>query len=591
MQLDTLEAEDKKNKAVEEFNDLGIKEIYEKLSGYISDSNQTFWHQLIKFLESKKIELVNNDVKETVLDFAKKNIININPDFEHKRVNQIRFFAATDQLSSILNDAYKNYKYHTDDKYKKEYESRLEQWDIDYKKAEEDFKKSDEYKKYLKKLDKYNNEKTKSEKNGKKTRKPKKPTMNFRAKPETGREPTRYQAIFIGYALNCSTEEVEETFLRKALNQRGFNLKNPLDALCYCGLKRQTNKYGFWLNLKEKFENLEVKSANLLKENINTISAKSLADENVDFFADSIDDVFNYIINNMYISDEVYKRMSNNNADVITGDKIIKYCIEKKHSNDVDCFSGSSTAALTELKNLLKSKYRNNIEYFDEQIKKVAEEEKEERDRLSLELNGMYDSQFSKEDYINLIKQIKLINKKYQKIYEDLRVDQDQQQYGEDDFNEDVVENTLWEEEAEFMSGELYKALAPSLTDLHRFRARGMFDEPILDMSHIQTLLNKTKTVERGDIILTSFYIESIGMKRKELSASERVANFEEKTNGFLARSGYSKLYYPNPYEALLAILISTDFPLLALSEIMKNNLSDYVYIDEGNNKKEKANG
>lgn len=581
MMFNTLTAQEMKTNAVSEIKDLKIDEIYDKLTDYINNANLTFWSQLKKFLIQKlRREIDDNKIKNEILKIAENNIIKLNDKFKDSNINEIRFFASTDKLTDILTDAENYDKYFTDEEYRNKYDERWKNYNNLYENEKELYKNSNDYLDYLDKTEQYkkdlkvyNTKKKNYIEKGLnvseliKPLRPLKPKMQSKLiRPDSLREPKRYQAIFIGFALNCSVEEVEEIFLKKALHQRGFNLKNPLDYICYWALSQPTNRYGNWLKLKERFCNTEINFEIIKKENENTIFNQNNNDHFVNQLA-SIDEIINYIISNMYISDEVKSKIVSD-SDSVYGKDIIEFCLKAKNSNNVDCLSKNSVSALNEFKSILKKRYTDNIDALKEHIEIEKEQELIARKNIVNEAeNSASMGHFTKKDYFVLNRNLHDINAiSKQKIGK-------LSSYIEDAQN--ALDNFDVYTEFDEMIGTIYSKSLNVMS--YKLRSKGYFNESVLNSRRINDILNEQISVCRDDIIMASFYIESISSNRNTLTREKRVEKFEDRTNGYLVRSGFSGLYYPNPYEALLAIIVSTDYPISILSEILQKNRYSYI--------------
>lgn len=582
MVYNTLTAQNMKEQAVSEIRDLKIDEIYEKLTYYINNANLTFWNQLKKFLFQKlEREIPDNEIKNEILKIAENNIIKLNDVFKTSNINEIRFFASTDKLTDILTDAENYDKYFSDEEYRNKYDERRNNYNNLYEKEKESFKNSDVYLDYLDKTEKYKKDLTIFNAKKKnyadkglnfseliKPQRPLKPKMESKlTRPDPfGREPTRYQVIFIGFALNCTAEEVEEIFLKKALQQRGFNLKNPLDYICYWALSQSTNRYGNWLKLKEQFYKTKIDFDILRKENANTVDNYNSCYPLVNEITD-IEEVVDFIVSNMYVSDEIKNRIASNST-IVYGRDIIEYCLKAKNSNNVDCLSKNSVAALCEFKSILKKRYTDDIDGLRKRIEIVKNNELIVRENLINEAKNKADiGDFTKKDYFYLHRDIQnIIGSTKQKVNE-LHSHIKEAQKALDSFDAYV--------ESEEMIGTVYYKSLNVMA--YKLRAKGYFNESVLNNRRIKEILNEQISLSRDDIIMASFYIESINSNRTTLTREQRVNNFENRTNGYLVRSGFSKLYYPNPYEALLAIIVSTDYPISILSEILQKNRYSYI--------------
>ena len=129
--------------------------------------------------------------------------------------------------------------------------AELKKYDKIYYDVKERKKYEEKCLKKLKELDKYKVDKEKWESNGMVGEEPKRPIM------PTLRKIKRYELLFFCFVFNCNVEQAE-LLLYKVCNQRGFNFKNPLDLLCYCGLNNKTNKYGTFIKIRNAFCRAEI---------------------------------------------------------------------------------------------------------------------------------------------------------------------------------------------------------------------------------------------------------------------------------------------------------------------------------------------
>ena len=77
---------------------------------------------------------------------------------------------------------------------------------------------------------------------------------------------SRYQALLFAFIFNMDAETAETIILKKALMQQGFNIKHPIDAMCYIALSQSANKYLTFLRLFECFKTKTIKKNKEKKE-------------------------------------------------------------------------------------------------------------------------------------------------------------------------------------------------------------------------------------------------------------------------------------------------------------------------------------
>lgn len=340
-----------------------------------------------------------------------------------------------------------------------------------------------------------------------------------------GREITRYQAIFLGIALNCTIEEIEKNFLQKMLQQKGFNLKNPLDHICFWALSQKADVYQNWKKAVELFENKKICLMNTLENSDNTYLMMKNIDKNK-IILDTVDESIEFIISQMYISDEVINENGWN--ETVLGRKIIDYNLKHLRNSNLFPLSKDSVSVKTEMSDLI-SRFNCYLDLSNEQTEKMRISS-EERKKLPEMISRYKNDDLEEFDY--------------------------------DELNEIRVR--------------LFKDIFEE-RDMFKLNSRGIFNERILTVEYIKDLSNCKRGVNRQDVLLTVFATFSTNPENFNKTPKDKLKDFEQFSNKCLENCGMYELYYPDPFEAFLAICVCQKYPFEFYRTIIESNKENYL--------------
>lgn len=367
------------------------------------------------------------------------------------------------------------------------------------------------------------------------------------------RDITRYGAMFICFILSCSVEDVENIFLKKTLRQRGFNLKNPLDFMCYLAFCQKTNKYGYWLNLKNEFEKREIKTTKNKKYSETNVIRNDIEKKLNDIDFDNMSDVVDFVIDTMELSNEVMQ-------EVNTGKDLIEYY--NKHAKNIYCLTNSSISAKNQLVNLLML---NDIETFDEELNtlksyrnEISANYKKYKDKLNLAQNKK--SIATNNDIASFNKAVNGLEDIKKKI---VKCKNEKTRFV-DEYSED---NDFLILKLEIMADDIYLDYIP--VELYNIRDKGLFNEKLFNSKTISDIANNDLVITREQLIMAALYYFTTSSRFKNRTYEDNfIYDFEELANEYLIKSGYGPLYPPNPFESIILLSLYTNSPLETMGYI-----------------------
>ena len=374
---------------------------------------------------------------------------------------------------------------------------------------------------------------------------------------------SRYQALLFAFIFNMDAETAETIILKKALMQQGFNIKHPIDAMCYIALSQSANKYLTFLRLFESFKKQSINKLNEKTKNSQTIynSDRMIIEDLSTATDEKIESTVERVIENLYFnvdSAEIQKLFAEKSS--VKGVELLEFCLNKNNSNRVDCLSSNSVSSYEifkknfgikdfnnedELCDLL-AQYDNTLEDIDVKLGKL-------RSCSSQAKNLQEHNTISKSLYNEYVamndKKVKDLLAKKENVSELRSMISEE---GLDRQDETNLENIDWRLNEKM-----------NITNYSNSKAKGLFGERVLNVERLKKIcVEKSIPVSRDDIITSSFYNFSTHKAQyKDLTFEERFKQFEEQTNDELLDCGYMPLYYPNFYEFVLAALAATSSP------------------------------
>lgn len=369
---------------------------------------------------------------------------------------------------------------------------------------------------------------------------------------------SRYQALLFAFIFNMDAETAETIILKKALMQQGFNIKHPIDAMCYIALSQSANKYLTFLRLFESFKKQSINKLDKKTKNSQTIyNSDRMIIEDLSTATDKkIESTVERVIENLYFnvdSAEIQKLFAEKSS--IKGIELLEFCLNKNNSNRVDCLSSNSVSALDVLRNNFELLNINNQAEYEEKVLKIEEDIIKINDLLKL-ANRVLKKESStknKELYDDVVSKVKsLEQEKEQKATEKIQL-----------MNKLCTISEENQDEEDKMNITLALDEILEIEKYSNYKARGVFGEQVLNAERLKKIcVEKSIPVSRDDIITSSFYNFSTHKAQyKDLTFEERFKQFEEQTNDELLDCGYMPLYYPNLYEFVLAALAATSSP------------------------------
>ena len=369
---------------------------------------------------------------------------------------------------------------------------------------------------------------------------------------------SRYQALLFAFIFNMDAETAETIILKKALMQQGFNIKHPIDAMCYIALSQSANKYLTFLRLFECFKTQTINKPDEKAKNSQTIynSDRMIIDDLSTATDEKIGSTVERVIENLYFnvdSAEIQKLFAEKSS--VKGVELLEFCLNKNNSNRVDCLSSNSVSALDVLRNNFELLNINNQAEYEEKVLKIEEEIIKINDLLKL-ANRVLKKESStknKELYDDVVNKVKsLEQEKEQKATEKIQL-----------MNKLCTISEENQDEEDKMNITLALDEILEIEKYSNYKARGVFGEQVLNAERLKKIcVEKSIPVSRDDIITSSFYNFSTHKAQyKDLTFEERFKQFEEQTNDELLDCGYMPLYYPNLYEFVLAALAATSSP------------------------------
>lgn len=369
---------------------------------------------------------------------------------------------------------------------------------------------------------------------------------------------SRYQALLFAFIFNMDAETAETIILKKALMQQGFNIKHPIDAMCYIALSQSTNKYLTFLRLFESFKKQSINKLDEKTKNSQTIynSDRMIIEDLSTATDEKIESTVERVIENLYFnvdSAEIQKLFAEESS--IKGIELLEFCLNKNNSNRVDCLSSNSVSALVVLRNNFELLNINNQAEYEEKVLKIEEDIIKINDLLKL-ANRVLKKESStknKELYDDVVSKVKsLEQEKEQKATEKIQL-----------MNKLCTISEENQDEEDKMNITLALDEILEIEKYSNYKARGVFGEQVLNAERLKKIcVEKSIPVSRDDIITSSFYNFSTHKAQyKDLTFEERFKQFEEQTNDELLDCGYMPLYYPNLYEFVLAALAATSSP------------------------------
>ena len=369
---------------------------------------------------------------------------------------------------------------------------------------------------------------------------------------------SRYQALLFAFIFNMDAEIAETIILKKALMQQGFNIKHPIDAMCYIALSQSANKYLTFLRLFECFKTQTINKPDEKAKNSQTIynSDRMIIDDLSTATDEKIGSTVERVIENLYFnvdSAEIQKLFAEKSS--VKGVELLEFCLNKNNSNRVDCLSSNSVSALDVLRNNFELLNINNQAEYEEKVLKIEEDIIKINDLLKL-ANRVLKKESStknKELYDDVVNKVKsLEQEKEQKATEKIQL-----------MNKLCTISEENQDEEDKMNITLALDEILEIEKYSNYKARGVFGEQVLNAERLKKIcVEKSIPVSRDDIITSSFYNFSTHKAQyKDLTFEERFKQFEEQTNDELLDCGYMPLYYPNLYEFVLAALAATSSP------------------------------
>lgn len=369
---------------------------------------------------------------------------------------------------------------------------------------------------------------------------------------------SRYQALLFAFIFNMDAETAETIILKKALMQQGFNIKHPIDAMCYIALSQSANKYLTFLRLFECFKTQTINKPDEKAKNSQTIynSDRMIIEDLSTATDEKIGSTVERVIENLYFnvdSAEIQKLFAEKSS--VKGVELLEFCLNKNNSNRVDCLSSNSVSALDVLRNNFELLNINNQAEYEEKVLRIEEDIIKINDLLKL-ANRVLKKESStknKELYDDVVNKVKsLEQEKEQKATEKIQL-----------MNKLCTISEENQDEEDKMNITLALDEILEIEKYSNYKARGVFGEQVLNAERLKKIcVEKSIPVSRDDIITSSFYNFSTHKAQyKDLTFEERFKQFEEQTNDELLDCGYMPLYYPNLYEFVLAALAATSSP------------------------------
>lgn len=369
---------------------------------------------------------------------------------------------------------------------------------------------------------------------------------------------SRYQALLFAFIFNMDAEIAETIILKKALMQQGFNIKHPIDAMCYIALSQSANKYLTFLRLFECFKTQTINKPDEKAKNSQTIynSDRMIIDDLSTATDEKIGSTVERVIENLYFnvdSAEIQKLFAEKSS--VKGVELLEFCLNKNNSNRVDCLSSNSVSALDVLRNNFELLNINNQAEYEEKVLKIEEDIIKINDLLKF-ANRVLEKESStknKELYDDVVNKVNsLEQEKEQKATEKIQL-----------MNKLCTISEENQDEEDKMNITLALDEILEIEKYSNYKARGVFGEQVLNAERLKKIcVEKSIPVSRDDIITSSFYNFSTHKAQyKDLTFEERFKQFEEQTNDELLDCGYMPLYYPNLYEFVLAALAATSSP------------------------------
>lgn len=369
---------------------------------------------------------------------------------------------------------------------------------------------------------------------------------------------SRYQALLFAFIFNMDAETAETIILKKALMQQGFNIKHPIDAMCYIALSQSANKYLTFLRLFESFKKQSINKLDEKTKNSQTIynSDRMIIEDLSTATDEKIESTVERVIENLYFnvdSAEIQKLFAEKSS--IKGIELLEFCLNKNNSNRVDCLSSNSVSALDMLRNNFELLNINNQAEYEEKVLKIEEDIIIINDLLKLANRVLKKESSTKniELYDDVVSKVKsLEQEKEQKTTEKIQL-----------MNKLCTISEENQDEEDKMNITLALDEILEIEKYSNYKARGVFGEQVLNAERLKKIcVEKSIPVSRDDIITSSFYNFSTHKAQyKDLTFEERFKQFEEQTNDELLDCGYMPLYYPNLYEFVLAALAATSSP------------------------------
>lgn len=369
---------------------------------------------------------------------------------------------------------------------------------------------------------------------------------------------SRYQALLFAFIFNMDAETAETIILKKALMQQGFNIKHPIDAMCYIALSQSANKYLTFLRLFESFKKQSINKLDEKTKNSQTIynSDRMIIEDLSTATDEKIESTVERVIENLYFnvdSAEIQKLFAEKSS--IKGIELLEFCLNKNNSNRVDCLSSNSVSALDMLRNNFELLNINNQAEYEEKVLKIEEDIIIINDLLKLANRVLKKESSTKniELYDDVVSKVKsLEQEKEQKATEKIQL-----------MNKLCTISEENQDEEDKMNITLALDEILEIEKYSNYKARGVFGEQVLNAERLKKIcVEKSIPVSRDDIITSSFYNFSTHKDQyKDLTFEERFKQFEEQTNDELLDCGYMPLYYPNLYEFVLAVLAATSSP------------------------------
>lgn len=369
---------------------------------------------------------------------------------------------------------------------------------------------------------------------------------------------SRYQALLFAFIFNMDAETAETIILKKALMQQGFNIKHPIDAMCYIALSQSANKYLTFLRLFECFKTQTINKPDEKAKNSQTIynSDRMIIEDLSTATDEKIESTVERVIENLYFnvdSAEIQKLFAEKSS--IKGIELLEFCLNKNNSNRVDCLSSNSVSALDMLRNNFELLNINNQAEYEEKVLKIEEDIIKINDLLKWANRVLKKESSTKniELYDDVVSKVKSLEQEMeQKATEKIQL-----------MNKLCTISEENQDEEDKMNITLALDEILEIEKYSNYKARGVFGEQVLNAERLKKIcVEKSIPVSRDDIITSSFYNFSTHKAQyKNLTFEERFKQFEEQTNDELLDCGYMPLYYPNLYEFVLAALAATSSP------------------------------